>query len=148
MTTWYRVFTAAESAPLPELLSDWWRQRDAKGTVAIVGDDLGWYQARFVVPGNDETIELDRYLTREDAIRPELNSWAGWLESIEDNEHTDGLMQDIVGAKQLFTIQRTPHDAPACLHLCRWLAGRVEGIYQVDGQGFFAADGTLLVQED
>ena len=34
-----------------------------------------------------------------------------------------------------------------CLALCRHLARETEGFYQVDGVGFFAADGTLLVRE-
>ena len=32
--------------------------------------------------------------------------------------------------------------------VCRFLARATDGIYQIDGQGFFAADGTLLVTEE
>ncbi len=31
--------------------------------------------------------------------------------------------------------------------ICRYLAHVTEGIYQIDGAGFFAADGRLLVSE-
>lgn len=61
----------------------------------------------------------------------------------------------MIGTTQLFTL-RVPEeedeeaDGPAedlCLAACRFLARETEGVYQVDGQGFFAPDGTLLLQE-
>ena len=34
-----------------------------------------------------------------------------------------------------------------CLETVRFLAAHSDGVYQIDGQGWFAADGTLLLQE-
>jgi len=35
-----------------------------------------------------------------------------------------------------------------CVGLCRYLAHQTAGIYQIDGNGFFADEGTLLVSEN
>jgi hypothetical protein len=34
-----------------------------------------------------------------------------------------------------------------CVGLCRFLAGATGGFYQADDEGFYEADGTLLVKE-
>ena len=34
-----------------------------------------------------------------------------------------------------------------CIALCRYLARETAGIYQVDGEGFFTADGKIIVAE-
>ena len=34
-----------------------------------------------------------------------------------------------------------------CIALCRYVAGETAGIYQVDGEGFFTADGKMIVAE-
>ncbi len=60
-------------------------------------------------------------------------------------------MERIVQTRQLFTLGRPAGDAPllddVCLALCRFLAAAADGVYQIDGRGFFAADGSLLVRD-
>ena len=55
--------------------------------------------------------------------------------------------------KQLITLRR-PIDAAdevtlekALEETCRFLATATEGVYQIDGKGWFAATGELLLQE-
>jgi hypothetical protein len=62
-------------------------------------------------------------------------------------------MEHMIQTKQLFTIRR-PFDASnevlvdnICGGLARAFARTTEGVYQIDDQGFFDADGVLLLQE-
>jgi hypothetical protein len=62
-------------------------------------------------------------------------------------------MERAIQTKQLFVI-RSPLDTPnevvaeqVLTHTCRFLAAQTNGVYQVDGRGWFAADGELLLQE-
>src|SRR5262249_12879833 len=118
------------------------------------GDDEGWFQAEMQIADAATPLMVQRYLAGEEGIRTELNSWAAWLETVEHNLHHDWLMRHMVGTMQLFTIDG-PTDAESvrpveylCLELCQFLARATAGVYQVDHQGFFAADGTLLVREE
>ena len=88
-------------------------------------------------------------MTKEDDLRDELNTWAGWLETQADQPRHRELMQHVIGTKQLITLR--PPDAALdslCDAASRWLAGMTEGVYQVDARGFLAADGTLLLPDD
>jgi hypothetical protein len=62
-------------------------------------------------------------------------------------------MERVVQSQQLIVI-RKPLDAmneialeKVLLETCRFLATRADGVYQIDGQGWFSADGGLLLQE-
>jgi hypothetical protein len=63
------------------------------------------------------------------------------------------LMQHVVQTKQLVTLRKPLDHADEaaldrlCLEAVRFLAANTDGVYQIDGQGWFAADGTLLLQE-
>jgi len=65
----------------------------------------------------------------------------------------DQVLDALVATTQLFTMHEE-EDAegeaasPACMILCRWLAQKVHGIYQVDGQGVFDEGGRLLLAEN
>ena len=93
-------------------------------------------------------LHLAHYLTAEDDLRNELNTWAAWIESVPDNPHQNRLMQHMIGTKQLYTIELSEEDRELGVALCQYLAQRTDGVYQVDNQGFFAADGTLLIPEE
>jgi hypothetical protein len=153
MPRWYRVFgTSAVQPPPADLLE----HLNASGlTVAghFRGDDLGWFRAELVYAEDSPPLELQRYLAGEEGIRGELNTWAAWLETQEENRHHGRLMGHMIGTQQLFTLA-LPEDEigdelaeRVSLETCRFLAGRTDGVYQVDHGGFFAADGTLLVEE-
>ncbi len=90
--------------------------------------------------------EASRYLSTEEGIRAELNTWAAWVESTGDGPIQQRLMQHLISTRQIFVL----HDAPPelAIPVCQHLARVTEGVYQVDGQGFFDADGRLLVAEE
>jgi hypothetical protein len=143
---WYRVFAGREEAPGADAVENWFRSHDPSAQAVFDGDDLGWYRAQSA--GAAGEIRIERYLTREEGIRNELNTWAAWLESLGERPNTVDLMRHIIETRQLFTVRSETGSDSLCESFCRWLGSQVDGIYQADGQGFFAADGTLLVAED
>ena len=95
---------------------------------------------------------MDRFLAEEDDIRDQLNAWAAWLETARESAATQ-LMQLMIGANQVFALE-CPRDRVEdeqverfMLGLCRFLAKKTHGVYQIDNRGFFAPDGKLLVKE-
>jgi hypothetical protein len=92
-------------------------------------------------------LTLDCYSADEEGIRAELNSWAAFLETC-DGPHAVPLMERTIQARYLFTLHDPTgeHDRD-CVALCQQIAGVTAGFYQIDGVGFFDADGTLLVSE-
>jgi hypothetical protein len=92
------------------------------------------------------SLQLERYIAGEDGLRAELNSWAAWLETQESAPEHVALMERMIQTAQLFTLHANAESA-AAEQLCRFLAGSTAGIYQIDGRGLFAANGSLLVPE-
>jgi hypothetical protein len=142
--TWYRVFAAAERAPA---------LADIEACLAGAGvpvsrpfeTDEGVWACLFV---GELTVEVNRYQADEEGIRAELNSWAAFLETCEDDPRSRGLMERVIQSRQLFYIEEpSPAAREVCALLSRCLARLADGFYQVDDEGFFAADGTLLVAE-
>lgn len=107
------------------------------------GDEQGWFSADFGLDG--ESMTLERFLASEEGIRHQLNSWAAWLETQEHNPHRDRLMRHMIATKQVFTLEGVEPELGTVI--CQYLARGTDGVYQVDGQGFFDVDGTLLVPE-
>jgi hypothetical protein len=116
------------------------------------GDDLGWTQAEFTL-GPGSPVYVARYLTGEDDLRDDLNTWAALLETQDHEPNHARLMEHVVQTKQLITI-RKPVDHPnesavedLCQVLCQTLAAAADGIYQIEGDGWFAATGDRLMTE-
>ncbi|MBL8794048.1 MAG: hypothetical protein JNM56_09085 [Planctomycetia bacterium] len=153
MSIWFRVFGASETAPEPAALLE---HLHAEG-VTVEGhfkkDDFGWFQADFVLSADPQPLCLNRYLAEADDVRDDLNSWAAWLETIDDPVLSGRLMQLMIGANQVFTVpcardRFEEHAVREFLELlCRYLAKTTAGVYQVDTRGFFDPDGRLLVNE-
>jgi hypothetical protein len=149
---WYRVFGRNEVQPEPAELVE---QLHAEGLTvrpAFRGDDLGWFSAMLTLADGSGVVELERFLTREEGIRGELNAWAAWLETVADDPNGTTLMERVIQTKQLFTIRAAELTDPArvgvvCVAVSRFLARVTDGIYQVDGQGFFTAEGAPLLRE-
>ena len=142
---WHRVFSASDAEPAPAAILE---RLNAGAPVAgaFHGDDAGWFRAELTVAGA-ATVELERFLATEEGMRAELNSWAAHLEASGDGPEHVRLMERMIQARQLFTVRGSAAD-DLCVALCRYLAEATDGVYQIDGRGFFAADGTLLVRDE
>lgn len=139
--TWYRVFGGQDNLPEPADLALAGPGRFV--VVEVVGDEAGWQ--RLVLQDGETIVELERWLVGEEGIRAELNSWAAVVESWGDGAEHAALMERIIQARQLVTLATS--DTAGAVGLCRWLAERMEGVYQVDGEGFFTSQGAVVVAE-
>jgi hypothetical protein len=152
MGLWYRVFGSNDTPPAPAAILEHLAGLCAAVRGDFTGDDAGWYSAALAF-GAGTPLHLERFLAAEEGIRAELNNWAAWLETCEYSPHHVPLMERVTQTRQLFTLRRPIDHADEvlverlCVGLCRFLAGATAGVWQADDQGFFAADGTLLLQE-
>jgi hypothetical protein len=149
---WYRVFGASETEPSPAALAEHLHAAGLAVEPHFKGDDLGWTEGtlRF---SSGSPILLARFLTKEDDLRDDLNSYAAELETMDYSPNSAPLMERVIQTKQLITL-RKPVDASDEVLLekvleaaVRFLATATEGVYQIDARGWFTATGELLVQE-
>jgi hypothetical protein len=146
---WYRVFGSNYAVLEANELLEGLNALGRPLTGHFRGDDQGWYQVELVLLPEYESLTLHRYLATEEDIRRELNAWAAGVEHLEGPE-SQRLMQQLISTTQLLAVQQPESGAGLedfLVSLCQYLARETAGIYQVDGQGFFAGDGTLLVRE-
>jgi hypothetical protein len=146
---WYRVFCRSPVEVKPAGLLAF---LPSQVVANFKGDDLGWTAAEFIL-GKGTPVYADRYLTGEDNLRDDLNTWAAWLETQDYSPNHGRLMQHVIQSQQLITI-RKPIDHPnevivedLCRTLCRVLAEAGDGIYQIEGDAWYSAAGELLLQE-
>jgi hypothetical protein len=149
---WYRVFCRSDAEAKPADLLASVQQPGRPVTASFRGDDLGWTAAEFSL-GSGTPVYVERYLTGEDELRDDLNTWAAWLETQDHEPNHARLMEHVIQSRQLVTI-RKPIDSPnesavedVCGAVCRRLAEAADGVYQVEGDGWYAADGRRLLQE-
>jgi len=152
---WCRVFGSNQVEPEPAaLLEELQRLGYDEVTGKFRGDEHGWFSAQIAFAPSLPPLEIERYLSTEDDIRAELNTWAAWLETLEENPHATRLMERIIRTTQLFTLRQLfrlmPVVNPGHVNwtVSQFLARQTDGVYQVDGAGFFAPDGTLLVRKE
>ncbi len=150
---WYRVFSRSELEPKPAALAEHLHALGLNVEPHFKGDDLGWTSGELRLPGGGSPVLLARYLTSEDDLRDDLNAFAAELETMDYSPNSAPLMQRVIQTKQLITL-RKPVDANNEVLLdrvldevVRFLASALEGVFQIDGRGWFAASGELLVQE-
>jgi hypothetical protein len=150
---WYRVFGLNESEPNPVDLAEHLIKLEIAVEPHFKGDELGWTSGELRLPGAGTPVFLARYLAVEDDIRDDLNAFAAELETCDYSPNSGRLMQHAIQTKQLITL-RKPIDAVDEIALekvmeesCRFLAVATDGVYQIDGRGWFSAAGELLVQE-
>jgi len=150
---WYRVFGKFESeTSLAALVAS----LHAAGLAVephFKGDDLGWTSGELRLPEGGTPVLLERYLASEDDIRDDLNAYAAELETFDYSPNHRLLMERAIQTKQLIVL-RSPLDTPneiiaerVLIHTCQFLALLTEGVYQIDGRGWFAANGEMLLQE-
>ncbi len=141
---WYRIFSDESTLPMPEEL----RALLAAGHGEFAVDDGEWYRGDLTVDGI--SFQIERYMADEPGIRAELNGWAAWLETREGESDRTRLMERVIQTRQLFTLRADEDSSQAaekCLALCRFIAEKTSGIYQIDGEGFYSVEGRLLVSE-
>ena len=143
MSTWYRVFAKNNIEPDPDALC------------AVMGSEIscqcragerGWQRLQFAWPSG-QTLAIDRFWRDEEGIRAELQAWAAWLETLENEPKRDALMQHLTATQQVFTMLRESSNDPIALKLCEAIAWTTDGVYEIDKLGFFSHDGTLLALE-
>ena len=127
--------------------------RPVEGWATFKGDDLGWTGGELRLPGGGTPVLLARFLTAADDLRDYLNVFAADLETRDYSPNHGPLMRHVIQSQQLVTL-RKPLDAAdevtlekVLLETCRFLAARTDGVYQIDDVGWFAPDGTMLLQE-
>lgn len=150
---WYRVFGRNSTEPSPAALAERLHAAGIPVEPHFKGDDLGWSSGEFLLPGSKTPVRMDRYLTAQDEIRDDLNTHAAILESCDYSPNHGALMERVTQTEQLIVI-RKPVDAAdevslekVLLELCRSLADSVDGVYQIDGEGWFDSSGELLLKE-
>jgi hypothetical protein len=149
---WYRVFSLNESEPSPAVLAEYLHALGLAVQPHFKGDDLGWTEGELRLPTGSPVL-LSRFLTKEDDLRDDLNAHAAELETMTDSPNSAPLMQRVIQTKQLITLRKPVDVADEVLvdrvldEAVRFLAGSTDGVYQIDGRGWFAANGELLVQE-
>lgn len=149
---WYRVFCRTDATPTPtELLA---ALLDCGLTVRgqFRGDDLGWTAAEIAL-GPGTPVQVERYLTDADDLRHDLNTWAAYLETLDYSPNHGRLMEQVVQSRQMVTV-RQPLDHPnevesgrACETIARLLAARGDGVYQIEGDGWYDGGGALVLKE-
>jgi hypothetical protein len=152
MGLWYRVFGRNDVEVIPDAIRDRLVASGFNTTCDYETGASGWLRAELKFAATTP-VHLERFRATEEGIRGELNSWAGFLETCDYEPKNTALMERVIQTKQLFTIRR-PIDCAnealverLCVDLCRFLASETDGIWQADDEGFFAADGTLLLRE-
>lgn len=146
---WYRVFCRSPVEVKPgDLLGALGGNLEA----SFRGDDLGWTAVKLKL-GAGTPIYVERFLTSEDELRDELNTWAGYLETLDYSPNHITLMEHVIQTQQLFTI-RKPLDHPnesaieeLCLSICRYLSANADGVYQIENDGWYTPTEELILKE-
>lgn len=142
---WRRIFARRETVPPLERIREALACHHWPLEGSYVYDDTGWIEATFETMSGNFRWTIRRYTRADDDIRGELQSWAAFVETFPDNPHCQVLMNHLTGTQQVFTFEQ-PDGMPdqTSLALCRCLAQAAEGVYQIDGSGFFTATGESL----
>jgi hypothetical protein len=146
-TSWYRVFArSAASVPPAVVLADL-----VFDGAAVQGhfqaDEHGWYRCELKTDREIGPIVVECFRVLEEGVRPEMQSWAAYLETLE-SPYSAEFMAAVNAAAQVFTMQLLDVRAAELLRqLCGNLAQAADGFYQVDGEGFFWSNGSLAVGE-
>jgi hypothetical protein len=152
MNMWYRVFGTNDNQGVPEAILANLHDLGCAVTADFHCDETGWVKAEITFAATTP-VHVERFLSSEEGIRAELNTWAAYLETCDYSPNHTRLMEHMVQTRQLFTVRR-PFDASdeiltekICLGLSQFLSRTTAGVYQIDGQGFFTPEGLLLLQE-
>lgn len=150
---WIRIFGRRVDEVKPATILAHLQEQGIPATGRFKGDDLGWTSAEICSSSTDSPILVQRYLTEEDALRDDLNTWAGYLETLNYSPNNVLLMERMIQTQQMITIRKpTAHPNEVLLEklcdtLSRFLAGTIDAFYQIDKVGWHEANGDMLIQE-
>src|ERR1700737_2962147 len=105
---WYRVFGTNDTQPAPAALLEHLQRQGHAVTAKFRGDDQGWFAVQIRSTTAETPVQLERFLAAEEGIRAELNSWAAWLETMEQHPQHVLLMSHMIGTRQLVTLEFPP----------------------------------------
>ncbi|MEZ6141347.1 MAG: hypothetical protein R3B84_12320 [Zavarzinella sp.] len=149
---WYRIFGLSEIEPDPTEMLHHLHQNHLLVEGHFKGDDLGWTQVSLQL-GHGTPLTVDRFLTTQDDLRQDLNSWAAWLETLDYSHNSLPLMERLIQTQQLITA-RFPIDYPdeiqmtrLCHLLSMWLAEQTNGVLYIEGDGWYNQNNELLIKE-
>jgi hypothetical protein len=149
---WHRIFCRGDERLAPAAFLEHLHSSGLAVETDFRGDDLGWTTAVMRL-GTGSPVYIERYRVQEDDLRDDLNSWAAFLETCDYSPNHDMLMERVIQTRQLITL-RKPIDHSdevgidkLCLAICRFLAANADGIYQIDDDGWYTANGELLLKE-
>ena len=148
-----RIFGRTLTEVSPSALAEHLLAAGLTVTPHFRGDDLGWTGGTLTLPGPGSPMQLERFLTTEDELRADLNNYAAELETMDYNPNHVMLMQHVIQTQQLFALRRPlDHSDESVLEtlnttVAQFLARQTDGVYQIDGDGWFNAEGELLLPE-
>ena len=149
MAGWFRVFLLQEDGPKPYGIMECLQSLIPEVKGKFRTDEDGWFQLILDHPSIGE-LTIDHFLTSEKGVRSEINTWAAWLESKQQFD----LMERIIQVKQILSFEVTPEmddnvsDALVYKRLALALAALAEGFVHMDGVGFLEPDGTVLIEDE
>lgn len=147
---WYRVFCRSTHEVKPDELLNQLSPHSVVGQ--FKGDDLGWTMAEFQF-GKGTPVYADRYLTNEDSLRDDLNTWAAYLETLDYSDKRFELMEHVIQSQQLVTVRKPLDHAnevaveEVCRTICQAIAAAADGIYQIENEAWYSASGECLLKE-
>jgi hypothetical protein len=153
VSVWFRVFGTNDVLPEPAAILAHLRNRGMAVVGKFYNDEEGWFQAELLFGDEEPTLHLECFLATEEGVRADLRAWAAWLETVEQNPNHQRLMEHMIATKRVLTLHESDEGPKRvalkelCVELSKFLARQTAGVYQVDDQGFFDADGTLLLEE-
>ena len=149
MAGWFRVFLLQEEGPEPFRIMECLQSLVPEVKGKFRTDEDGWFQLILDHSSIGE-LTIDHFLTSEKGVRAEINTWAAWLESKQQFD----LMERIIQVKQILSFEVTPEmddnvsDALVYKRLALALAALAEGFVHMDGVGFLEPDGTVLIEDE
>jgi hypothetical protein len=144
---WYRVFTRSAASIQPAIVLAGLVYDGAPVQGQFQADEHGWFRCELVVAAGALPIALECFRVFEEGVRPEVLSWAAYVETI-DSPHSVELMELLNAASQVFTVQQADvRTADLLKGLCLNLARAGDGVYQIDGEGFFWPNGARAIGE-
>lgn len=148
MHHWHRIFGTLTILPSPEAMLALVRRFFPAAELRLEMTGHGWQRAEFRL-SPPLVLSLTRYLREEEGIRGELQAWATAVEEQVDTPAQEILLRQVATAQQIIALDPPESSVfPLAFALCRHLAAMMEGVFQIDGRGYFDAAGNTLLADE